>query len=128
MLKAPSGDQIVPFTDVGGLTRNSLQVTLDDYGIRAELTTSARVGHAGIYVGRGRFISTTNGLGALYPTWIGVPDSSIGVLTNTLDEMRTDNQAMRALALLGLPSSSGRWQLQRWDRAEVIDRGREQQL
>lgn len=38
----------------------------------------------------GRFVSTTNGLGALYPTWIGVPDSSIGVLTNTLDEMRTE--------------------------------------
>jgi imidazolonepropionase-like amidohydrolase len=38
----------------------------------------------------GRFLSTSNGLGALYPTWIGVPDSSIGVLTNTLDEMRTE--------------------------------------
>jgi len=38
----------------------------------------------------GRFLSTSNGLGALYPTWIGVPDSSIGVLANTLDEMRTE--------------------------------------
>jgi imidazolonepropionase-like amidohydrolase len=38
----------------------------------------------------GRFLSTSNGLGALYPTWIGVPDSSIGVLANTVDEMRTE--------------------------------------
>ena len=38
----------------------------------------------------GRFLSTSNGLGALYPTWVGVPDSSIGVLANTVDEMRTE--------------------------------------
>lgn len=38
----------------------------------------------------GRYLSTYNSLTDWYPSWIGVPDSSIGVSTNTIDEMRTE--------------------------------------
>jgi imidazolonepropionase-like amidohydrolase len=38
----------------------------------------------------GRFITTSNGISDFYPTWVGVPESSIGVLANTKDEMITE--------------------------------------
>lgn len=41
----------------------------------------------------GRFLTTSNGLSDFYPTAVGVPESSIGMLTNTPDEMR---RAVRA--------------------------------
>jgi len=38
----------------------------------------------------GRFISTSNGISDWYPSSVGVPDSSIGKLANTVDEMVTE--------------------------------------
>jgi imidazolonepropionase-like amidohydrolase len=38
----------------------------------------------------GRYLTTSNGLADWYPTWVGIPDGSIGVLTNTVDEMKTE--------------------------------------
>lgn len=48
---------------------------------------------AGMLVGprmkaAGRYITTSNGLTDFYPESVGVPDSSIGMLANTLDQMR----------------------------------------
>jgi imidazolonepropionase-like amidohydrolase len=38
----------------------------------------------------GRYLTTSNGLADWYPTTVGTPDGSIGVLTNTVDEMKTE--------------------------------------
>jgi len=38
----------------------------------------------------GRFLSTSNGISDFYPSSVGVPDSSIGKLVNTADEMVTE--------------------------------------
>jgi imidazolonepropionase-like amidohydrolase len=38
----------------------------------------------------GRYLTTSNGLADWYPTWVGTPDGSIGVLTNTAAEMVTE--------------------------------------
>jgi imidazolonepropionase-like amidohydrolase len=38
----------------------------------------------------GRFLSTSNGISDWYPSSVGVPDSSIGKLVNTVDEMVTE--------------------------------------
>ena len=38
----------------------------------------------------GRYLTTSNGLTDWYPSSVGVPDGSIGILTNTVDEMRTE--------------------------------------
>ena len=38
----------------------------------------------------GRFLSTSNGIADWYPSSVGVPDSSIGKLVNTVDEMVTE--------------------------------------
>ncbi len=38
----------------------------------------------------GRFITTSNGISDFYPESVGVPESSIGVVANTVDEMRTE--------------------------------------
>ncbi len=38
----------------------------------------------------GRFLSTSNGIADWYPTSVGVPDSSIGKVVNTADEMVTE--------------------------------------
>ena len=38
----------------------------------------------------GRFITTSNGISDWYPSSVGVPESSIGVLANTPDEMVTE--------------------------------------
>jgi imidazolonepropionase-like amidohydrolase len=38
----------------------------------------------------GRYLTTSNGLTDWYPTSVGVPDGNIGVLTNTVDEMKTE--------------------------------------
>lgn len=38
----------------------------------------------------GRFITTSNGISDFYPMSVGVPEGSIGVLANTIDEMRTE--------------------------------------
>lgn len=35
----------------------------------------------------GRFLTTSNGIADYYPLWVGVPDSSSGVLVNTQDAM-----------------------------------------
>lgn len=50
-------------------------------GIKTELVEGPRLTTAG------RFITTSNGIADFYPTWVGVPESSIGVLANTKDEM-----------------------------------------
>ena len=38
----------------------------------------------------GRFLSTSNGISDWYPSSVGVPDSSIGKVVNTVDEMVTE--------------------------------------
>ena len=38
----------------------------------------------------GRFLSTSNGISDFYPSSVGVPDSSIGKVVNTADEMVTE--------------------------------------
>jgi imidazolonepropionase-like amidohydrolase len=38
----------------------------------------------------GRYLTTSNGLTDWYPTSVGVPDGSIGKLTNTVDEMKNE--------------------------------------
>jgi imidazolonepropionase-like amidohydrolase len=38
----------------------------------------------------GRYITTSNGLADFYPDSVGRPQGSVGTLTNTLDEMRTE--------------------------------------
>ena len=38
----------------------------------------------------GRFITTSNGIADFYPTSVGVPESSIGTVANTIDEMRAE--------------------------------------
>lgn len=53
-------------------------------GIKSGLIEGPRMTSAG------RYLTTSNGLADWYPTWVGVPDGSIGVLTNTVDEMKTE--------------------------------------
>lgn len=50
-------------------------------GIKEGMVLGPRVSTAG------RFITTSNGLADFYPTDVGVPESSVGVLANTPDEM-----------------------------------------
>lgn len=38
----------------------------------------------------GRYLTTSNGLTDWYPTSVGVPEGSIGILTNTVDEMKVE--------------------------------------
>ena len=38
----------------------------------------------------GRFLTTSNGIADFYPTSVGVPESSIGTVANTIDEMRAE--------------------------------------
>ena len=38
----------------------------------------------------GRFITTSNGIADFYPTSVGVPESGIGTVANTIDEMRAE--------------------------------------
>ena len=38
----------------------------------------------------GRYLTTSNGLTDWYPSSVGVPDGNIGILTNTVDEMKTE--------------------------------------
>jgi imidazolonepropionase-like amidohydrolase len=53
-------------------------------GIRRGLVRGPRMTTAG------RYLTTSNGLTDWYPSSVGVPESSIGVLTNTVDEMKTE--------------------------------------
>jgi len=53
-------------------------------GIRRGLVHGPRMTAAG------RYLTTSNGLTDWYPTSVGVPDGNIGVLTNTVDEMKTE--------------------------------------
>jgi len=53
-------------------------------GIREGLIQGPRMTSAG------RFISTSNGISDWYPSSVGVPDSSIGKVANTVDEMVTE--------------------------------------
>lgn len=53
-------------------------------GIRAGLIEGPRMTAAG------RYLTTSNGLTDWYPTSVGVPESSIGTLTNTVDEMKVE--------------------------------------
>jgi imidazolonepropionase-like amidohydrolase len=50
-------------------------------GIREGIINGPRVTSAG------RFITTSNGISDFYPDAVGVPESSIGILANTKDEM-----------------------------------------
>ncbi|HXY45169.1 MAG TPA: amidohydrolase family protein [Acidimicrobiales bacterium] len=38
----------------------------------------------------GRYLTTSNGLTDWYPSSVGVPDGNIGILTNTVDEMKAE--------------------------------------
>jgi imidazolonepropionase-like amidohydrolase len=53
-------------------------------GIRRGLVHGPRMTTAG------RYLTTSNGLTDWYPSSVGVPDGNIGVLTNTVDEMKTE--------------------------------------
>jgi imidazolonepropionase-like amidohydrolase len=55
----------------------------------------------------GRYLTTSNGLTDWYPTSVGVPDGSIGVLTNTVDEMKTEirKQVKNGVDLIKLADS-----------------------
>ena len=53
-------------------------------GIRRGLVHGPRMTTAG------RYLTTSNGLTDWYPTSVGVPDGNIGVLTNTVDEMKSE--------------------------------------
>jgi imidazolonepropionase-like amidohydrolase len=41
----------------------------------------------------GRFLTSHTGLADFYPTWVGAPPSSVGVLTNSVEEMLTEIRA-----------------------------------
>ncbi len=55
----------------------------------------------------GRYLTTSNGLVDFYPTSVGVPDGSIGRLTNTADEMLTEirQQVKNGVDLIKLADS-----------------------
>lgn len=55
----------------------------------------------------GRYLTTSNGLTDWYPTSVGVPDGSIGVLTNTVDEMKVEirKQVKNGVDLIKLADS-----------------------
>ena len=53
----------------------------------------------------GRYLTTSNGIADFYPTSVGVPEGSVGVLTNTADEMVA---AVRKHVKNGSTSSSWR--------------------
>jgi imidazolonepropionase-like amidohydrolase len=55
----------------------------------------------------GRYLTTSNGLADFYPTSVGVPDGSIGRLTNTADEMLTEvrKQVKNGVDLIKLADS-----------------------
>jgi imidazolonepropionase-like amidohydrolase len=56
----------------------------------------------------GRFITTSNGISDFYPTSVGVPEGSIGIVANTLDEMRTEvrHQVKNGVDLIKIGDSS----------------------
>jgi imidazolonepropionase-like amidohydrolase len=53
-------------------------------GIKRGLVKGPRMSAAG------RYLTTSNGLTDWYPTSVGVPEGSIGILTNTADEMKVE--------------------------------------
>jgi imidazolonepropionase-like amidohydrolase len=55
----------------------------------------------------GRYLTTSNGLTDWYPSSVGVPDGNIGVLTNTVDEMKTEirKQVKNGVDLIKLADS-----------------------
>lgn len=70
-------------------------------GIRRGLVHGPRMTAAG------RYLTTSNGLTDWYPTSVGVPDGNIGVLTNTVDEMKTEirKQVKNGVDLIKLADS-----------------------
>jgi imidazolonepropionase-like amidohydrolase len=70
-------------------------------GIKAGLIEGPRMTAAG------RYLTTSNGLTDWYPTSVGVPDGSIGTLTNTIDEMKTEirRQVKNGVNLIKLADS-----------------------
>jgi len=56
----------------------------------------------------GRYLTTSNGLTDWYPTSVGVPDGSIGMLTNTVDEMKDEirRQVKSGVDLIKLSDSA----------------------
>ena len=70
-------------------------------GIKRGLVHGPRMSTAG------RYLTTSNGLTDWYPTSVGVPEGSIGVLTNTVDEMKTEirKQVKNGVDLIKLADS-----------------------
>lgn len=70
-------------------------------GIKAGLVHGPRMTSAG------RYLTTSNGLTDWYPDSVGVPDGSIGTLTNTIDEMRVEirHQVKNGVDLIKLADS-----------------------
>jgi imidazolonepropionase-like amidohydrolase len=70
-------------------------------GIRRGLVHGPRMTAAG------RYLTTSNGLTDWYPTSVGVPDGNIGILTNTVDEMKTEirKQVKNGVDLIKLADS-----------------------
>ncbi len=70
-------------------------------GIRRGLVHGPRMTAAG------RYLTTSNGLTDWYPSSVGVPDGNIGVLTNTVDEMKTEirKQVKNGVDLIKLADS-----------------------
>jgi len=70
-------------------------------GIRRGLVHGPRMTAAG------RYLTTSNGLTDWYPTSVGVPEGNIGVLTNTVDEMKTEirKQVKNGVDLIKLADS-----------------------
>jgi imidazolonepropionase-like amidohydrolase len=70
-------------------------------GIKAGLVQGPRMTSAG------RYLTTSNGLTDWYPDSVGVPDGSIGKLTNTIDEMRVEirHQVKNGVDLIKLADS-----------------------
>jgi len=56
----------------------------------------------------GRYLTTSNGLTDWYPTSVGVPDGSIGTLTNTTDQMKDEirRQVKNGVDLIKLADSA----------------------
>ena len=70
-------------------------------GIKRGLVHGPRMSTAG------RYLTTSNGLTDWYPSSVGVPEGSIGVLTNTVDEMKTEirKQVKNGVDLIKLADS-----------------------
>jgi imidazolonepropionase-like amidohydrolase len=70
----------------------------------------------------GRYLTTSNGLADWYPTSVGVPESSIGVLTNTVDEIKIEirQQIKNGVDLIKL-SDSPYGQYQAFTRDEMCE-------